>query len=259
MPMGFRPQGSDGPIYSPQRDLAYITPTILRSAMERLDPTNWTAQQRAYFDAVGLSGEELGTAIDKLAESQRFFVESADVMDYLEALRHGGFAFCVPVAQDVVLAAIGQAVVAAWFHAVREVTRLGDVPFTAEGTSQYMANARWIAQKLGVRPLEPAEQLLADKEELNTIVIHNGLRISMQAEEMGRLRHELARRRSEHTEAAQAAERMRLDITRLHESKMTLQGKLDIVEVELATRRSEGLWARIRRWWRDTSSPRTGF
>lgn len=259
MPMGFRPQGGDGPMYSPQRDLAYITPTIMQGAMARLDEQNWTANQREYFESVGLTAQALGQAVEALAESQRFFVEASDTLDYLEALRHGGFTLCAPVAQDVVLAAVGQALVAAWFHGVREVTRLGDVPFSAEGTSMYMAYAKWVAERLGVRPLEPHAQLLADKEELNIVAIHNGLRISLQAQELGRRRNEIARCRSERTEAAQTAEQLRLELAQAIEQLTRLRSKLEVAEIELIQRRSEGLWARIRRWWRDTSNPVNGF
>lgn len=238
MSIGFRPKGGDGPNYSPQRDLAYITPTILAKAMDALDESCWTAKQRDYFDSVGLTGAAIGEAIDKLAESQRFFVEAVDVQDHVAALKAAGFVDCDPRAQDVVMAAIGNAVTAAWFHAVREVTRMGEVPFSAEGTSLYMANAKWIASKLGAVELPPHAQLLADKEHLNTVAVHNGLRISMQSEAMQRLRAENARLLA----AATAAK--------------TTAGELNTQLNELKT---EGLWARIRRWWRDTSTPRTGF
>ena len=35
--IGYRPKGDSGPLYNPERDYAYITPTLMRQAIEKLD------------------------------------------------------------------------------------------------------------------------------------------------------------------------------------------------------------------------------
>lgn len=123
--IGYRRKGDSGPLYNPERDYAYITPTLMRQAIEKLDANDdvdrsrWRAEQN-------ITEEEIVAVSAALAEAQRDFVNAADPVSNFDAAlnRHGffNFRYCV---RQYLWSAIGEVLCAAWFLAVREVSIVG--------------------------------------------------------------------------------------------------------------------------------------
>lgn len=96
--IGYRLKGDSGPMYNPERDYAYITPTLMRQAIEKLDANDdvdqarWRAEQR-------ITEEEVVAVAEALAAAQRDFVNAADPVTGFEAAlnRHNffNFRYCV--------------------------------------------------------------------------------------------------------------------------------------------------------------------
>lgn len=124
--IGYRQKGDNGPLYNPERDYAYITPTLMRTAIERLE-VNLSEEQVAWKQAHNITPEEISAAVIALAEAQRDFVNSADpVSDFLSALYRHNFMACRQEVRQFVFSVIGEVFCAAWFTAVREVSAINE-------------------------------------------------------------------------------------------------------------------------------------
>jgi hypothetical protein len=140
--IGFRRKGDNTPMYNPERDYAYITPTLMRTAIEMLDATepkeklNWRVQQN-------ISQAEIVKIAEALANAQSDFVNAADPVKSFEAAleRHGFFDFSCAVRQYL-FAAIGEVCCAAWFLAVREVSAVGQESPAATDMARFTAAVR---------------------------------------------------------------------------------------------------------------------
>lgn len=123
--IGFRRQGDTTPMYHPERDFAYITPTLLRIAIEQLDDTKDVRKLKWRTDN-NIPQAVIAKVVEALAHAQADFVNAADpVASFPAALeRHGFYKFSYDV-QQYVFATIGEVMVAAWFNAVREVSIKG--------------------------------------------------------------------------------------------------------------------------------------
>lgn len=146
---GFGPAGQ--PKYHPERDFAYITGSLLKTAIENLDadaqvPTeiaDWCRDNK-------VTDEELVKAVEALADSQFEFVKAYDPVKTLdEALaRHGFDKLRLPV-RMLLFSEIGRVMVAAWFNAVREVSNVGMESPAQGDMSRFAAAARLFCQKHG--------------------------------------------------------------------------------------------------------------
>lgn len=126
MTIGYRPQGSAGPLYHPERDFAYITPTLMRQAIDNMsEPPNpeiaeWKKQNN-------ITEADIVAAAEALADAQRDFVSTADPVTSLYQALHRRDYFALPVAVRLLLQAmIGEVMTGAWFKAVREVSIKGE-------------------------------------------------------------------------------------------------------------------------------------
>lgn len=133
--LGYRPRGTDGPLYSPQRDLAYFTPEALRGAIEKFmlhlsafpDDQKWCQQ-------LEISKEDVLAAFATISAAQKNFINALEPVKSLEEAldRHGFYSFPVEVRQYV-YSLIGSMFFSAWFHSVRAVSFVG-VSSPAEST-----------------------------------------------------------------------------------------------------------------------------
>lgn len=126
MAIGYRPKGGDGPLYNPDRDYAYITPTLMRTAIERLEAQDLSEELKNWKQAHNISEAEIVAAAEALARAQRDFVNAADPVETLEQalVRRDFYDLRLPVRQFL-FAVIGEVFCAAWFVAVREVSKIG--------------------------------------------------------------------------------------------------------------------------------------
>lgn len=124
--IGYRHKGDTGPMYNPERDYAYITPTLMRVAVERLE-ANETVDSKAWREKEQITADEVCGAITAFANAQRDFVNAVDpVTSFEQALMRHNFYDCRPAVRQFVFATFGEVFCAAWFVAVREVSLVGE-------------------------------------------------------------------------------------------------------------------------------------
>lgn len=183
--IGYRPHGSDGPLYNPERDYAYVTPTLMRQAIEHMESPEmgWWREQ------FSISPQEIVAAVDALAKAQRDFVNGADpVKTFDQALdRHGFYDSRLPVRQ-LLFASVGEVFCAAWFVGVREVSVVGEESPAQTDMARFAATVREFSVRTG-HPLYSADHL-AELLQLRNDVLQT--RINLLGEELRNLRDELA-------------------------------------------------------------------
>lgn len=145
--IGYRLKGDSGPMYNPERDYAYITPTLMRQAVEKLDANDdvdrarWRAEQ-------SISDVEIASIAEALAIAQRDFVNGADPAASFDAAlnRHNffNFRYCV---RQYLWATVGEIFCAAWFTAVREVSIVGQESPAQTDMARFVAAVREFANK----------------------------------------------------------------------------------------------------------------
>lgn len=145
--IGYRMKGDSGPLYNPERDYAYITPTLMRQAIEKLD-ANDDANREKWRHEHDITEAEVVAVATALAAAQRDFVNAADPVSSFEIAlnRHNFFSFRY-VVQQYLWAAIGEAFCAAWFVAVREVSVVGQESPAQTDMARFTAAVREFANK----------------------------------------------------------------------------------------------------------------
>lgn len=146
--IGYRPKGESAPLYSPERDYAYITPTLMRTAIENLETDD--AEIVAWREQHGITVEVIAALAKALAEAQRDFVNAADPVDSFEqALERRSF-FDLPIAaRQFLFSSIGYVFCAAWFRAVREVSIVGEDSPAAVDMARFTAAVQAFMRKNG--------------------------------------------------------------------------------------------------------------
>lgn len=169
MSIGYRPQGSSGPLYHPERDFAYITPTLMRQAIDNMSvPPNpeieeWKKQNN-------ITEAEIVAAAEALANAQRDFVSTADPVASLHQALHRRDFFALPISVRLLLQAmIGEVMVGAWFKAVREVSIKGEESPVQNEMCRFSAAVREFATANGApkpNPTNVAETVMAQNDVL---------------------------------------------------------------------------------------------
>lgn len=125
--IGYRQKGDSGPMYNPERDYAYITPTLMVTAVENLSLAGASEETQKWFSEHEITEPEIAAIAESLAAAQRDFVNAADPVATLEqALNRRGFFDHRYVVRQALFAAIGEVICGAWFKAVREVSLVGE-------------------------------------------------------------------------------------------------------------------------------------
>lgn len=143
--IGYRRKGDQTPLYNPERDYAYITPTLMRLAIELLDARE--PQERVKFRLEhGITQGVVAKIAEALALAQSDFVNAADPVKSLEAAleRHGFFNFNY-ITRQYLFSAIGEVFCAAWFTAVREVSSVEQESPVATDMARFTAAVRVFA------------------------------------------------------------------------------------------------------------------
>jgi hypothetical protein len=154
MTIGYRHKDSNGPLYHPERDYAYITPTLFRQAIENMEQPA-VEELQAWQEKEQITTAEIVAVTTALAEAQRDFVNGADpVKDLEQALhRRGFYDLRLPVRLSL-LSHIGKVVVGAWFLAVREVTALGEESPVQNEMCRFAAAVREFVVRNGATAVE---------------------------------------------------------------------------------------------------------
>lgn len=145
--IGYKRKGDSGPLYHPERDYAYITPTLMRQAIEKLDADD-DSERLSWRKTNNITDAEIVAIAEALANAQRDFVNAADpISSFASALsRHNfsNFRYCV---RQYLWAAIGEIFCAAWFLAVREVSVVGEDSPAQLDMAKFSAAVREFANK----------------------------------------------------------------------------------------------------------------
>lgn len=145
--IGYRKKGDSRPMYNPERDYAYITPTLMRMAIERMDlNSDADPAAAAWLAHNGVSQTSIVLVAEALADAQRDFVNASDpVNSFEQALRRHDF-YSLPYATRLWLFAnIGTVFCAAWFKAVREVSNVFEASPAQEDMARFSAAVRQFA------------------------------------------------------------------------------------------------------------------
>jgi hypothetical protein len=158
---GFRPQGSTGPKYNPERDFAYITGTLLKAAIENLDIKALSTEAKHWYEQNNITEAEIISVVDALSKAQNEFVKAYEPVPSLEAAlrRHRFYDIRYPVRQFL-FAAIGEVMCGAWFTAVREVSNVGFESPAQNDMARFASAARDFCRRLGAPTLD--EQVTLD-------------------------------------------------------------------------------------------------
>lgn len=216
--IGYRRKGDSTPLYNPERDYAYITPTLMRLAIELLD-----AKEPPEKVKWRLENDITQAAIAKIAETlamaQSDFVNAADPVTSFEAAleRHGFFNFNYAVRQFL-FSSIGEVFCAAWFTAVREVSVVGDDSPAAVDMARFSAAVRSFVSNVGL----PAY-------DVNYVAEFKAAQMKTLTARLQIVEKELAQQRNEN---------------------QRLRAELQQKEVTDSTNKREGLFPRLRRLFR---------
>jgi hypothetical protein len=146
MTIGYRPKGESGPAYHPERDLAYITPTLMASAISNMEADDMPIDVKNWKKDNNITADEINEAATALARAQRDFVNAADpVRTFEQALNRRDFSDIRYPVRQFLFATIGHTICAAWFTAVREVSRVNEESPAATGLSDFLAAVKTFA------------------------------------------------------------------------------------------------------------------
>jgi hypothetical protein len=173
MTIGYRPKGESGPAYHPDRDLAYVTPTLMAAAIASMESDTAAPDEQAWKKENNIAAEEIAAAADALARAQRDFVNAADpVTSFTHALDRRDFLDIRYPVRQFLFAAIGQTFCAAWFTAVREVSRVNEESPAARGIADFIAATR---NFMGVTAVSDAKQQTIAHLQLKNDVLQSRL------------------------------------------------------------------------------------
>ena len=148
--IGYRQKGDNGPMYNPERDYAYITPTLMTRAIENMDIGSLSVEALDWYAKNNITNDDVNKISEALAIAQRDFVNATDpVASFEQALARRNFVeFSYPLRQ-VLFAAIGEVCCAAWFLAVREVSVVGEESPAQSNMARFSSTVKEFAMRHG--------------------------------------------------------------------------------------------------------------
>ena len=187
--IGYRQKGDNGPMYNPERDYAYITPTLMTRAIENMDISSLSAEALDWYGKNNITDDDVNKIAEALAAAQRDFVNAADpVSSFEQALARRNFVvFSYPLRQ-VLFAAIGEVCCAAWFLAVREVSVVGEESPAQANMARFSSTVKEFAVRHGA-PKYDAD-FAADHLRMHNDVLQT--RLNLLYKELATTREQLA-------------------------------------------------------------------
>ena len=148
--IGYRQKGDNGPMYNPERDYAYITPTLMTRAIENMDIGALSAEVLDWYAKNNITDDDVNKIAEALAAAQRDFVNAADpVSSFEQALSRRNFVEFSYALRQVLFASIGEVCCAAWFLAVREVSVVGEESPAQANMARFTATVKEFAARHG--------------------------------------------------------------------------------------------------------------
>ena len=170
--IGYRQKGDNGPLYNPERDYAYITPTLMTRAIENLDLAALSPEATEWYEANNIKDTDVVKIAEALAAAQRDFVNAADpVSSFEQALARRNFVEFSYALRQALFASIGEVCCAAWFLAVREVSVVGEESPAQANMARFSSAVKVFAEATGAPTYDAdfaAEQLRMRNDVLQT-------------------------------------------------------------------------------------------
>lgn len=163
-----RPRGGDGPVYSPQRDLAYIYAPAMREAITALDEVNWSEPIRELVSKLGITEDDIGEAVRRLTEAHAHFVNDPEVQTPNDALNKTGWYDLPAACRYLIYGRLGEVMLGGFFVALRDTSRLADESAQSREIAEFIAAGREVMERSsGAAPRRPDEsQLLTEVRKL---------------------------------------------------------------------------------------------
>ena len=144
--MNIRPPGQpDAQGYSPQRDLAYVYPEMMREAFFMLDEVNWTQAFRERMATLGVTEEMLGDAVGKFTAALELFIRESGIKSPADAFHQSAFDTVDQNVRDILFERFGAVLTGGWFVAVRDVTLRGAMSDAADLIIDMLTAGRAVA------------------------------------------------------------------------------------------------------------------
>ena len=116
-----RPQGSDGPFYNPDRDLAYIFSAAFSQAVMALDDRYINPELKEFLVKLGVSESDVQKAVDAASSAVEIFVLKRKTNDPKEALKEAGWYDLPYASRYVIMSRLGEVMLAAFLYSMIQV------------------------------------------------------------------------------------------------------------------------------------------
>lgn len=244
-----RPKGGDGPVYSPNRDLAYIYAPAMREALYALDEVNWQGDIKSLIEQLGVTEEDIGRTVEALTKAHTMFVNDPTVHSAVDALTVAGYYDCPAAARYLIHGRIGEVLLGGFFIALRDTSELGKESAQQREIADIVAAGKEVAARSSGEVGTPGE-MSELRQQLNAV--HSELEQSRAALEAahGRREQEVAAqqalRNAAHAEIGVVRKELSEALERANDYNMRL------IEIY-----GQGFWkgivCAISRWWRGGS------
>lgn len=151
-----RPQGEPGSLpYSPQRDLANIYLPMLKEVFQGLDKMNWPEHFPGWLDAMNISQEDFGAAVNAMVEAHRLFVRDREVATPAQAFEKAGFTTLPAPIRVLLFERLGVVLAGGFFIALRDTTLQGMPSPQQADMAEMVATGRVVATLLSGHRYHP--------------------------------------------------------------------------------------------------------
>jgi len=223
-----RPKGGNEPLYSPQRDLAYIYAPAMKEAIRALDRDQWTETFKILITRLQLTEADISAAVGCIVEAHKLFVNVPTIKTAEDALVQAGWYECHFGARYLIYGRLGEVILGGFFLALRDVS-----PYADESAQQHQI-ADFIAEGVGV-----ANRL---SKQMDTAT-PAGYDYRHDAEVA---RQELDLLRKAHAEhKAFAAESYKVAVDRAHDENMRAHANFKALGDALDAYNTSGFWSRV--------------
>ena len=156
----FRPKGSTGPMYNPQRDLAYCYMPALEEAVKGLTVEAAPSWLKDIAVEAEVTEDTLASAVQTLLNAHELFITDLAIREPAEALEKSGFLYLPPAVRILLLYRLGEVLMGGFFVAIRDVTRYGKLRRRV-GLDEELLQAGVISEALAGDKARSREQSLA--------------------------------------------------------------------------------------------------
>lgn len=173
MPLQLRPKDSNGPMYAPHRDLAYIYAPAMTEALRALDEANWTPEMSALLASLGVTELMIGQATESLMKAHQVLVNVDGVMSSHDALQLAGWYEHPASVRNVIYARLGEVILGGFFVSLRDTSKYAEESSQSRQIADLVASGRLLLER-SIRPTVPREsdtqlkQILSLQAELET-------------------------------------------------------------------------------------------